>query len=268
MTLPLIIEPAELHAHLNRTDLLILDLSRAETYAQAHVPGAIFVDFKDTQLGIQPTPGALPLLAQLELLFSRVGLSADKHVVVYDDEGSGWAGRLIWIFDMIGHTRYSCLNGGIHAWLAEQLPVENTPATATPSDYKIATLHPEFAMEMDEIQARLGTDLQIWDARSAAEYKGEKIVGKHGGHIPGAKNYEWTRGMDNQRQLRIKPTDVLIAELNAAGIDLDKETVTHCQTHHRSGYTYLLGKHLGMNIKGFPGSWAQWGSSDSTPKEI
>lgn len=268
MTLPLIIEPAELQAALNHPDLLILDLSRAETYAQAHVPGAIYVDFKDTQLGVQPTPGALPPLAQLEMLFSRVGLNADKHVVVYDDEGSGWAGRLIWIFDMIGHTRYSCLNGGIHAWLAAQMPIEKTHPTVVPSDYKITQLHPEFAMQLDEIQARLGTDLQIWDARSAAEYNGEKVIGKHGGHIPGAKNYEWTRGMDNTRQLRIKPKDILIAELKAAGIELDKETVTHCQTHHRSGYTYLLGKYLGMHIKGFPGSWAEWGSSDSTPKQI
>ena len=37
-----------------------------------------------------------------------------------------------------------------------------------------------------------------------------------------------------------------IAErLLAMGIVPDKEIVTHCQTHHRSGFTYLLAKALG-----------------------
>ena len=33
-------------------------------------------------------------------------------------------------------------------------------------------------------------------------------------------------------------------ELSNLGITSDKEIVTHCQTHHRSGFTYLLGKAL------------------------
>ena len=43
----------------------------------------------------------------------------------------GWgAGRLIWTLDAIGHPHYSYLNGGLHAWLAANLPIENTPNNA------------------------------------------------------------------------------------------------------------------------------------------
>ena len=41
MTLPLIIEPQELEAALGQDNLLILDLGKADTYQQAHVPGAV-----------------------------------------------------------------------------------------------------------------------------------------------------------------------------------------------------------------------------------
>ena len=49
--------------------------------------------------------------------------------------------------------------------------------------------------------------------------------------------------MDPQRALRIRED---IAEiLQSLGITPDKEIVTHCQTHHRSGFTYLVAKALG-----------------------
>jgi len=60
MTLPLIIEPSELEAVLGQPNVLILDLGKADTYNQAHVPGAIHVLPADIQLGIKPAPGKLP----------------------------------------------------------------------------------------------------------------------------------------------------------------------------------------------------------------
>ncbi|MBT3897162.1 MAG: sulfurtransferase, partial [Gammaproteobacteria bacterium] len=47
----------------------------------------------------------------------------------------------------------------------------------------------------------------------------------------------------------------------------DKKIITHCQTHHRSGLTYLIGKSLGYDIKAYPGSWSEWGNHPDTPVE-
>ena len=72
---------------------IILDLGKIDTYQAAHVPGAIHVPPSDIQLGIPPAPGLLPEQERLSLLFSRLGLTPDTHVVVYDDDGGPWAGR-------------------------------------------------------------------------------------------------------------------------------------------------------------------------------
>jgi len=86
------------------------------------------------------------------------------------------------------------------------------------------------------------------------------------GHIPGAINAEWTSLMDRNNSLRIrKDAKEYLASL---GLTSDKSIVTHCQSHHRSGFTYLVGKALGFNIRAYHGSWSEWGNHPNTPVEV
>ena len=66
--------------------------------------------------------GVLPDEAGLQALIEKLNISPNHHVVVYDDEGGAWAGRLIWNLHCLGFTRTSLINGGIHAWLGAGLP--------------------------------------------------------------------------------------------------------------------------------------------------
>ena len=265
--LALVIEPGDLLARLNTPELIVVDLTSVARYESGHIPGARFVDPKRTQLGQPPAPGLLPTLHSLEALFSELGHNPNAVYVVYDDEGGGWAGRFIWLLDVIGHKAYHYLDGGIHAWIAEgySLSTEVPPAVGGPVEL---TLHDEPIATREYLQSRLGAaDLAIWDARSAAEYAGEKVLAAKGGHIPGAKNFEWTAGMDKSRNLRI--LTYISQILKDLRITPDKEVIPHCQTHHRSGFTYLVAKSLGYpRVKGYAGSWGEWGNHPDTPVEL
>ena len=271
---PLLLEPDALECCLGHPDLLIVDLSSPDTYSRAHVPGAIHVPYQHTMSGVPPVMGGLPEAARLDRLLSAIGLSEEKWVVVYDDEGGGWAGRFIWLLDSVGHQRYSYLNGGIHGWLADRKPVDLQPVQPMSSEYSVAammsTLAGEVGVDKDYLMANhQRDDLVIWDARSPEEYVGARVNAHKAGHIPGAKNYEWTRAMDRQNGLKIRDQQTLIEELAACGISGNKEIITHCQSHHRSGFTYMLGKILGFeNIKAYPGSWSEWGNDPDTPVEL
>ncbi|MFJ4141718.1 rhodanese-like domain-containing protein [Pseudomonas sp. NPDC089734] len=264
--LPLVIETHDLLERLDAPELILVDLTSSARYEAGHIRGARFVDPKRTQLGQPPAPGLLPAPADLEKLFGELGHNPDAVYVVYDDEGGGWAGRFIWLLDVIGHGKYHYLDGGLLAWEAQSLPLSTeTPAAANTS--VSLTLHGEPTATREYVQSRLGdADLAIWDARGPAEYSGEKVVAARGGHIPGAVNFEWMAGMDKARNLRIRQDMPHILE--NLGITPDKEVITHCQTHHRSGFTYLVAKALGYpRVKAYAGSWGEWGNLPDTPVE-
>ncbi|PTL92681.1 thiosulfate sulfurtransferase [Halomonas litopenaei] len=268
--LPLIAEPEELAGVLDHEDILVIDVPlKAESYAEGHVPGAIFLDHRRLLKGSGDVPNDVPDEEALSQLFSSLGLTRDTHVVAYDDEGGGWAGRLLWTLELIGHKRYSYLNGGIHAWRDEGLPQSTEDHAPEPSNYQAEVLNPEVAIDRLELEERLGSDnFAIWDARSVDEFDGNKGQNRHLGHLPGAVNMEWTDAMDRERSLRLRDYAELITELGAMGITPDMEVVTHCQTHHRSGFTWLVGKALGFErMRAYPGSWKEWGNRDDTPIE-
>ncbi|UTA48568.1 sulfurtransferase [Simiduia sp. 21SJ11W-1] len=264
--LPLIIEPADLSAKLQNPALCLVDLCNEQSYAQGHIPGALSATPQSIMASAPPAVGKLPDAAHLTALFGRLGFTPDTHFVVYDDEGGGWAGRFIWLLDVIGHQKYSYLNGGLLAWKAEGLPLSTEATQVAPTTPKLH-LHPKsFTASLEEIEARLGdSNFLVWDARSPAEFRGEKVFAQKGGHIPGAINCEWTQLMDQQKQLRIRPDAKQF--LASLGIARGKDIVTHCQTHHRSGFTYLVGKSLGLSIRAYDGSWSEWGNHPSTPVE-
>jgi thiosulfate/3-mercaptopyruvate sulfurtransferase len=179
------------------------------------------------------------------------------------------AGRMIWTLHCVGHTRASFLNGHLNAWTQSGQALEQTPNFATPSHFE-ATIDSSLVADVQTILAQLGdADLRIWDARTAAEYRGEKVVNaKKGGHIPGARWLEWTDCLISPTDTRLRPDAELLATLRNRGITPEHQVITHCQTHRRSGLTYLVAKHLGFEqVRCYDGSWFEWGNRDDTPTE-
>lgn len=117
--------PEALQARLDEPGLLLLQITRPEVYEQAHLPGAMLVTPPQLVGGVPPATGRLPELAQLTALFTAIGYTPEADIVLYDDEGGGWAGRMAWTLDVIGHRQWHYLDGGMHAWAAAGLPFAN-----------------------------------------------------------------------------------------------------------------------------------------------
>ncbi|MFG1489951.1 sulfurtransferase [Oceanospirillum sp. HFRX-1_2] len=268
--LPLLIDSDQLEAKLGSDDLLIIDVScTRECYDQGHVPGAVFLDYRRLFCGSSPVPNKLPSAEQLSTLFSELGLSRDSHVVAYDDEGGGWAGRLLWTLEVMGHSRYSYLNGGILAWRADGKPQQQEEKLPVATGYKADHINLNERIEIDELKAKIGSEnFAVWDSRSRGEYEGTASKAERAGHIPTAVHYEWTEAMDKDNELRIRDMAEIITELETKGLTIDQEIATYCQSHHRSGFTWLLGKILGFKqVRAYDGSWNEWGNRSDTPIE-
>ena len=269
MHLPLVVEARQLAAELNSENLLILDLSAPERYQQGHIPGAIPVPAAALLRGEGAVPNLIPTAEQLSTLFSAIGLTQERHVVVYDDQMGPLAGRMIWTLHSAGFHNCSMLDGQLPAWLAAGLPLEMQSNTPQPAPVEVH-LSDERLADIPYILAHLDSpDHIILDVRSAEEFSGEKVINaRKGGHIPGAVNYEWTRAMISPQDWRLRPAEEILSELEALGVTKDKTIITHCQTHRRSGLSYLFTKQLGFDkVRCYDGSWFEWGNQDDTPVE-
>ncbi len=265
---PLIVEPAELEKHLGAENLLIVDLCRPETYAQTHVPGAVHLDYAQIVAARPPAMGMLPDAAPLSNVLGSTGMTPDHHVVAYDDEGGGRASRLLWTLDVIGHYRHSLLNGGLHAWLNDRHRVSHELVMKTRTNCTVKFDNKVVADKNYIMKHLRDTGVITVDARSPAEYRGETRRAERNGHIPGAVNFDWMSAIDQARSARLKPAEELKRVLAGLGATPDKEVITYCQTHHRSAHTYIVLKSLGYpRVRGYPGSWSEWGNSPETPIE-
>jgi thiosulfate/3-mercaptopyruvate sulfurtransferase len=267
LNLPLLLEPAALEAVLTHPDLLIIDLCQPQNWQQLHIPGAVHVNPGELVSGIPPAAGKLCSVAQLNALFSRIGYRPDQHIVVYDDEGGGWAGRFIWTLDVIGHKHYSLLDGGLHSWYKEQHPVTSEVRVVATTTANV-TLHNDVIAELDTVLNSLkDPNVKIWDARSREEYLGLRSGAARAGHIPGAVNLDWLEVMDPSRNLRLLPLPVLQEKISQLNINVGNTIITHCHSHHRSGLTYVVAKLLGFKVLGYHGSFGEWGNDPGVPIE-
>ncbi len=265
----LLIEAEELVPFLGNEKLRIVDLSRCSVYDQLHIPHAIHVQPKQLVRQEEQASGLLPDVEGLQALIEYLNISPDHHVVAYDDEGGGWAGRLIWNLHCLGFENTSLLNGGIHAWLAAGLPTSSEVEKLVPvvplldiNQSNIEKYRIEYADLLEKVQNR---DIQLWDCRTEDEYTGLRLAARRGGHIPNARHFEWSTALNRENHLKLHPLQRTQQRLEQLGFNLKQPVVVYCQSHHRSGLAYILGRLLGWKIQAYDGAWSEWGNRLDSP---
>lgn len=266
--LPLIVEPDVLDQHLSDPGIRIVDLCRYDIYARQHIPGAVHLDYAKLLRNVPPVMGLLPDAEALSTILESLGIGPETHVIAYDEEGGGKASRFLWTLDAIGHAHISLLNGGLNAWASERHRLDNT-ALAVASTHYTAKYVSNVIADQTYIRTHLHQPkICLLDCRTPGEYSGALRRAERAGHIPGAINLDWVLAMDQSRNLRFRTDNELRALLQQRGVTSEQEVIVYCHTHHRSAHTYMVLKSLGYaKIKGYPGSWSDWGNAVETPVE-
>src|SRR5437762_13402855 len=118
-----IIQASELLKLYQTENLVITDASAGkntkQNFLEKHLDGALFVDM-DTQLADIKDNAAnggrhpLPTPQQFAETLASLGITAESHVIIYDDKnGSNAAARFWWMLKAIGHNKVQVLNGGL-----------------------------------------------------------------------------------------------------------------------------------------------------------
>jgi len=247
-------------------------LAAREEYDEAHVPGAVYVDWtSDITDPDDPVPAQVAPPERFAGLMGSLGISEGTHVVVYDHAGGQFATRLWWALTYYGHDRVFVLDGGWKKWTSEGRPTttrvpEPEPAVFTPEARVRWRTEAETLLAASE-----GGDAFVLDARDEGQYTGAVARGEgRAGRVPGAVHLHADSLFDPEGGT-FRSREELERRLGEAGVpeDKDEPVVAYCNggvaatvplfALHRLGYRRLAN---------YDGSWNEWGSREDLPTEL
>jgi len=237
-----------------------------QKYSKKHLDGAFFLDLNEhlSEIGEDAAKGGrhpLPKVEEFIKTSCKIGISPEKHVVVYDDKGgANSAARLWWMLKAIGHEKVQVLNGGIQEAEKQGYPINAEKAHPKLAElYKVDTWRLPMA-KLDEVEkASQDADHIVIDVRATLRYNGEfEPLDLIAGHIPNAINIPFEENLDanglfnSPAELRKKYDGVIDA--------IPKENmIIHCGSGVTACHTILALAHAGYELpKLYVGSWSEW----------
>lgn len=231
-------------------------------YLAGHPPSAVFVDLEH-DLASSPSPEEgrhpLPDPVRLQDAARRWGIRDGDTVVVYDDLGGMSAARAWWLLADAG-LEVRLLDGGLAAWRAAGLPVEEGDVVPTPGDVVLVPGGMP-VIDLDEAASFPGV---LLDARAGERYRGEaEPIDPRAGHIPGAVSAPTSANLGSDG--RFLPADALRRRFEDLGV-LDGEPVAaYCGSGVTAAHEALALVVAGFAPALYPGSWSQWSNREGAP---
>jgi thiosulfate/3-mercaptopyruvate sulfurtransferase len=246
-------------------------LPAREEYDEAHVPGAVYVDWtRDITDPDDPVPAQVALPERFAALMGSLGIGDETRVVIYDHAGGQFATRLWWALTLYGHDRVSVLDGGWEKWTAEGRPTtaevpEPEPATFTPRP------RPGWRADSEALLAASENgEAFVLDTRDEGQYTGAVARGEgRAGHIPGAAHLHADSLLDPESGT-FRSDEDLARRLREAGVpeDRDEPIVAYCNGGVAATVPLFALHRLGYkNLANYDGSWNEWGVREELPVE-
>jgi thiosulfate/3-mercaptopyruvate sulfurtransferase len=261
-----LITPAELSKKIKAKEKITLVSVRKEAdYKKAHLKNALHVDLKKLAKEGEPK-GILKSPEEMAKYFGSKGISGKGLIVIYDDGKMKYAGRAYWILKYLGAENVKIMHRDLTKWRSARLMVTKAPTKVKPTTFNL-NVNKDIFVDMAWVKANYKKpNVVLIDVRPPDEYHGTSTKPVTKGHIPGAKNMEYTKVLRENGELKSKAEIQNLAD--AVGATADKTIILYCGTSTRAGIVYFAFKNiLGYpNVKVYDGAYNEWVVSNPVEK--
>lgn len=266
-----IIEVDELLKIYKNPAVMIFDVSNSRNakanYETEHIEGAFFIDL-NTQLADIKTDISeggrhpLPRIETFAKTLTSLGITKNKHIVIYDDKnGSNASARFWWMLKSVGHEKVQVLNGGLNQAKENYFPMSSKIEISTKDSepYQVGKWNlPTIAInEVENISQN--PNYLVVDVRDKERFEGKnEPIDLIAGHIPGAINVPFTENLD-KNGLFLKPNQLKKKYKTLFGEIKTENIIIHCGSGVTACHTLLALDYAEIEIpKLYVGSWSEW----------
>lgn len=233
-----------------------------KTYRQGHIPKAHYVHLdKDLSSMVTSSTGRHPL-PNMTLFTQKLGhwgVDHSSQIVVYDDTGGAFAGRLWWLLRYLGHINVAVLDGGIQYWKKMGHPITTRLPKPNPSHFQ-ARGDDTLWLSSLQLENKLAQKhIKLIDARTPERFQGkQEPIDPVAGHVPRAVNRPFQLNLAQDGCF--KPALDLRAEFTELLEKYAPEQVVHmCGSGVTACHNVLAMEHAGLTgSKLYAGSWSEW----------
>ncbi len=258
-------------AHLDSPEILVLDPRRPTRYLQGHLRNAVNLPLAKAL----DRDARLRSVDDLAAWLGEAGLDARRSPLLYDAADGRYAAMLAWLLEYLGRTDVRVMDVFLERWVAEGRPLFYRPVKPVPGVF-IARVTPQLRATLEDVRG--GRAGKLADFRSRDEYTGRlglpappapsgpagsgqaedvRATQPAAGHIPGAVNLDWQH-LAGEEQRFLGPRETLERLVDEAGIAREDRVVAYCHTGPRAAIGYLALRSLGLDVRLFDGSFAEW----------
>jgi thiosulfate/3-mercaptopyruvate sulfurtransferase len=258
---------------------VVWDVRPADAYASGHIAGAINIGDAAKVLRDENTEDFIAT-DRIERILGAAGLDPKRETIVYGSRGTWKPYLALYALQYFGGGNVRVYHVGIEDWVAAGRAISRDASQLPPVALKLE-INPTIAVTTKETVARLNNpNVQIVDARTQQEFRGEDIRAIRGGHIPGAINIPYEQNwidpetpaklarkqIASNAGMSLKPAEDL--KRLYARLDPSKETIVYCQSGARASETAGVLQQLGFtNVKVYDSSWLGYGNTLDAPAD-